>query len=99
MAEVSAIDQSGWTSRTLETLQQTKGTIDWSHKVAERAVAQSPSVSTLAIMNLLVRSPGDLWRDLQNSELAVQHLQAAGELADTAEYQRLRTSLQERDAM
>jgi hypothetical protein len=99
MAEVSAIDDTLWTFRTLETLQLTKDAVDWSHKVAERAGSQLPSASTLAIMNLLVRSPGDPWRHRQNLELAVQHLQAAGELAGTVEYHRLRTSLQERDAL
>jgi hypothetical protein len=99
MAEVEKMDDNTWASRTLETLVATGGRIDWSHKVAERAASLTPSTTTLAIMNHLVRGASDDWDRRGNIEHAVALLAAADDLSATPEYQRLRTMLLERGVL
>ncbi len=99
LAEVEKLDSEIWASRTMATLAVTGGRIDWSHKVAERATSLPPSVTTLSIVNSLVRGASDVWDRRGNVERAVEHLRAAEELNGTAEYERLRTTLLERGAL
>jgi hypothetical protein len=96
LAEVDLLDDELWASRTQATLGQTAGSIDWSHKVAERAASLPPSTTTLSILNSLVRGAVDEWDRRGNFEQAVGLLRSAAHLAATAEYERLRTSLLER---
>lgn len=100
LAEVDKLVDETWASRTLATLSVTGGRIDWSHKVAERAAAaRSPSTTTLAIMNSLVRGASKEWDRRRNVEQAVELLGLAETLSSTPEYQRLRTTLLERGAI
>jgi hypothetical protein len=96
LSEISDLDDDTWTDLTQRTLNATRGRIDWAHKVAERAAAQPPSTGTLAILNLLVRGLADDWDRQSVMELAAPALGQAKQLADTAEYKRLRTTLLER---
>lgn len=99
MAELMDLDDEVWAQLTLRTLEVTGGSIDWSHSVAQRAASMTPSVTALAVMNALVRGVGDPWRRRENIDFAVQFIKGSGELAETVEYQRLHTSLRERNAM
>ncbi len=98
-AEIAHMDSTDWASTTLETLRTSGGRIDRSHKVAERAVALSPSETTLAIMNELVRGTVDEWDQRGNIERAVTLIGAADGLETTDEYIRLQTTLRERGAL
>jgi hypothetical protein len=98
-SEVDVMDDNTWTDLTLRTLTATRGRIDWAQKVAERATTQPPSNRTLAILNQLVRGLDDDWDRRLVTELAAQAIGHAGQLADTAEYKRLRTTLLERGAL
>jgi hypothetical protein len=98
-AEVDQLDNQMWASRTMATLEVTGGRIDWSHKVAERAVSLEPSATTLAIMNSLIRGASDEWDRRGNTQRAVELIRAADELAETPEYARLRTTLLERGVL
>lgn len=99
LSEVERLDSDVWASRTMTTLAVTGGGIDWSHKVTERAASLSPSATTLAIMNSLIRGASDEWDRRRNIERAVEHMRLAEELNGTAEYERLRTTLLERGAL
>jgi len=99
LAEVATLSDEPWANRTMATLAVTRGRIDWSHKVAERAVSIAPSPTTLAIMNSLVRGASDQWDRRGNLERAVELLGASDELATTPEYERLRTTLLERGVL
>lgn len=99
LAEVVTLDADVWANRTEATLAVTGGRIDWSQKVAERAASLPPSTTTLAITNSLVRGASDEWDRRGNIERAVDHLRAAEELKGTADYERLRTTLLERNAL
>ena len=99
LAEVEKLDGDLWASRAMSTLAVTGGRIDWSHKVAERAVSLEPSTTTLAIMNSLIRGATDEWDRRGNTERAAALIQSAGELAATPEFERLRTTLLERGAL
>jgi hypothetical protein len=57
------------------------------------------STTTLAIMNSLVRGTSDEWDRRGNIERAVEVLRSADQLAETPEYERLRTTLLERGAL
>lgn len=99
LAEVDALDDDTWTRLTLETASLTGGRLDWSHKVAQRAISVEPSTTILAIMNLLVRGTSKEWDRRRSIECAVKLLQAAQGLDTTPEYERLRTTLLERGAL
>ncbi len=98
-AGVEHMDSTDWASMTLQTLQISGGRIDWSDKVAERAVTLSPSETTLAIMNQLVQGTIDEWDRRVNIERAVTLLRAADRLEETPEYIRLQTTLLERGVL
>jgi len=98
LAEVDKLDNDTWAERTLSTLAVTGGRIDWSHKVGERVAALPASATTLAVMNHLVRGASDEWDRRRNIERAVALLHAGSALASTPEYERLRTTLLERNA-
>lgn len=83
MTEVKRLDDTKWAERTLRTLAVTRGRLDWSHKVAERAGTLPPSPTTLAIMNHLIRGASDEWDRRGNIERAVALLKAASALAGT----------------
>jgi hypothetical protein len=95
-AEIGVLAEATWKDLTLRTLTANHGRIDWAHKVAERAAGSPPTTGTLAIFNELVRGLTDEWDRRRTAELAVETLNQAKQLADTLEYQRLRTTLQER---
>lgn len=99
LAEVEQLDADVWASRTMATLAVTGGRIDWSQKVAERAVSLEPSTTTLAIMNSLIRGASDEWDRRGNIERAVELMRFADELAGAPDYERLRTTLLERGAL
>ena len=99
LAGVDQLDADEWASMTLATLSVTGGRIAWSHKVAERAASLEVSTTTLAIMNSLVRGTSDEWDRRGNIERAVEVLRSADQLAETPEYERLRTTLLERGAL
>jgi hypothetical protein len=99
MTEVANLSDTNWAEHTLSTLAITSGRLDWSHKAAERAGALPPSPTTLAIMNHLVRGASDEWDRRGNIERAVALHNAGSALAGTPEYQRLRTTLLERNAL
>lgn len=99
LAEVERLDDDTWARRTMETVRMTNGSVDWSHKVAERAASLSPSTIALAIINGLVRGASEEWDRRRNIERAVELLEASVQLASTPEYERLRTTLLERGAI
>ncbi len=99
LAEVDQLDPGVWASRTMATLAVTGGGIGWSQKVAARAASLDPSITTLAIMNSLIRGASDEWDRRENIERAVELIHSAGELAGTPDYERLRTTLLERGAL
>lgn len=94
--EIDALDQEAWAERTEATLAASNGVIDWSHAVAERAARQPVAAAGLSILNLLVRSPETPWELSMIMSTARAALDAAPELKDTVEYQRLNTALNER---
>jgi hypothetical protein len=96
LSEIGALDDTTWTELTLRTLTITRGRIGWARKVAERAATQPPTNTTLAILNELVRGLDDDWDRRSVTKLAAQTIGRAEQLADTPEYQRLRTTLLER---
>jgi len=98
-AEVERLDDETWARRTVASLEVAGGRIDWSHKVAERAACLAPSTTTLAIINSLVRGTSDEWDRRGNIERAVEVIRASDGLAETPEYERLRTTLLERGAL
>lgn len=99
MAEVDRLDDQTWADLTMKTVALSGGRVDWSHKVAERIASLPTSTTGLAIMNHLVRGTTDEWDRRGNIERAAAILDNADSLADTPEYQRLRTTLLERGAL
>jgi hypothetical protein len=99
LAEVEQLDADVWAIRTMATLAVAGGRIDWSQKVSERAASLEPSMTTLAIMNSLIRGASDEWDRRGNIERAVELIRSADELAGTPDYERLRTTLLERGAL
>jgi hypothetical protein len=95
-SEISVLDDAAWADLTLQTLTTNHGRIDWAPQGAERASNIPPTPVTLAILNELARGLPDEWDRRQVAETAVSVLNEATELADTPEYQRLRTTLLER---
>jgi hypothetical protein len=99
MAEVDQLDDDIWAERVLSTLAVTGGRVDGSHRVAERVGGLPATPPTLAIMNHLVRGAADEWDRRGNIERAVALLEGGSALASTPEYERLRTTLLERNAL
>jgi hypothetical protein len=95
-AEVTAMDDAEWADLTLRTLQASGARIDWANGVGERAAAMEPTITTIVILDDLVRHAGEDWDRRRSAELAVEHLGRAGTLSATPEYQRLRNTLAER---
>ena len=81
---------------TLRTIHAGGGRIDWEHGVARRVVAATPSREGLAILDALVRGPGEHWERRDVAEQAALMLDAAPELAGSVEYRRLDAILRER---
>ncbi|NEE01201.1 hypothetical protein [Phytoactinopolyspora halotolerans] len=96
LSEVNMLDDAKWAELTLQTLMVSRGRIDWSHKVAERASNIPVTTTTLKILNQLVRGLTDEWDRRQAAEAAVDLLNKATELAETPECRRLRNTLLER---
>ncbi len=99
MAAVERLEDGRWAELVLKTLARTAGKITWASEVAERAANMTPSATTLSIMNSLVRGIADEWDRRGMAERAAAVLAAAANLADTTEYERLRTTLLERGAI
>jgi hypothetical protein len=95
-AEVKTMDDTEWADLTIRTLQASGARIDWANGVGERAAAMAPTITTMAILDDLVRHAGEDWDRRRSAELAVEHLGRAGTLSATPEYQRLRNTLAER---
>ena len=95
-AEVESMDSELWAELTLETLQLSGGVIDRGHGVAERAMGLTPSRTSLAIVNELVRGQIDNWGLRVIAERAVDLLSAAQSLEGMDEYKRLQTAFLER---
>ena len=96
MSTVSALDTERWAELTLATLQATDGRIDWAHRVADRATSQPATATKLAILNQLVRRHGDHWELRHIADQIGEFLTTTTDLTHTAEYDQLRTALQER---
>ena len=99
MSRVDAMDSDLWADLTLVTLRAAGDRIDWSHGVAERVAAASPSRTGLTIMNSLVRGQKDPWGGRRVIEAAVGVLDSAQPLAAIDEYRRLYRTLLERGAI
>lgn len=95
-AEVSAIDDAGWSDLTLRTMKASAGSITWSHGITKRIALMEPTPTTLAILDDLVRRPEREWDAHPAAEAALEHIQLAESLQGTVEYQRLHAALAER---
>jgi hypothetical protein len=96
-AEISALDDTTWARLTRQTLNVTRGHIDWARHVAERAARPQPTPDTLEILNQLLRGLPDGWDQRSVAETAALAIKkAAPSHRDTPEYQRLHTTLLER---
>jgi hypothetical protein len=98
-AEATEIDDEVWARLTLSTLQRSGGAIDWAHAVAERVYRLTPSTTTLAIFDELIRHSEHEWDRRRAAELAAEHLAQTPALSNAPEYQRLRTTLLERGSL
>ena len=58
---VTALDTDRWARLTLTTIARTGGRIDWADRVANRAVSQPPTTTTLEILNQLIRGQLEPW--------------------------------------
>ena len=110
LARVAEMDDEQWSELTLDTLRSTGGCINQAHVVAERAAGMTPGVTTLEIMDNLVRrsnrleSNGDrdriyfhtMWAQRQVENAARELLDRSTDLRDTDHYKRLRSTLLER---
>ncbi|GGT29286.1 hypothetical protein GCM10010271_36590 [Streptomyces kurssanovii] len=96
MAEVKIIADDTWNSLMLSTLSATRGKIDLSQSVAERAADQGQSEQTLAILDSLIRGLEEEWDRREVAAYARSSLLSATSLVDTANYRRLRNTLMER---
>ena len=95
LAGVEALDDAVWCELTLRTLDRTRGKIDGVIEVAERAGRLSPMPRVLRIMDKLVRGIDGYERDMILSQ-AVEMLRLSKDIAETDEYQRLKTAVLER---
>ena len=84
---------------TLRTVRAAGGHIDWPYGIVERLEASPPTPTGLAILNELIRSGLDHWDRMYVAEQAVPILSRANALQQTDDYQRLRTTLQERNLL
>ena len=97
LAGVAALDDAVWCELTLRTLDRTRGKIDGVIEVAERAAKLSPVPRVLGVMDKLVRGVDGYERYLVVSQ-AVELLRLSEDMAETDEYQRLKTAVLERGA-
>ena len=95
-AEVDSMDSELWAELTLQTLESSDGVIDWAHGVAERALGLTPSQTSLAIVNELVRGQIDDWGLRVIADHAAELLSSAQGLEGTDAYKRLQTAFLER---
>lgn len=93
---VEGLDPDLWAELTLQTVQKSRGTIDFAEHAAKRMNTMGPSRMTLAIVDELVRHASESWERRRVAEHAVVHLDQATDLPGTPEYERLRTTLLER---
>ena len=97
LARVAAIDNETWEELTLRTLRATGGRLDGLHEVTDRLAASPPTPTGLTILNELIRGGLDRWDCMFVADQAVPILSRADTLQQTDDYQRLRTTLQERN--
>ena len=97
LARVVAIDTETWEELTLRTVRATGGRLDGLHEVTDRLAASPPTPTGLAILNELIRGGLDRWDCMFVADQAVPILSRADALQQTDDYQRLRTTLQERN--
>ena len=95
LAEAKMLDDCSWAELTVKTLERTGGRIDGFDRVAKRALRSTPSRTTLSIMDRLVRG-ADVYERYMVERDAGRLIARSTGLADTDEYQRLRTALLER---
>lgn len=97
MVSVEFPDLRVWAEMTLQTLTKTGGKIEVPWQVAEYIAQIEPSITTLAIMNLLLRESNDeiglQYMILKQAKLLIEK---SGSLKDTDEYLRLHTAVNER---
>ena len=97
LAKVTAIDTETWEELTLRTVKAAGGHIDWPYGIVERLEASPPTATGLSILNELIRGGLDYWDRMFVAEKAAAILSEAADLQQTDDYQRLRTTLQERN--
>lgn len=110
LARVTEMDDRQWSELTLETLRRTCGRINQAHEVAQRAAGMTPGVTTLEIVDNLVRRSNRVdsndvqdrifyhtkWAQRQVESAARELLNRSASLRDTDHYKRLYTTLRER---
>jgi hypothetical protein len=96
MAVVDAIDDQLWADLTWQCQQLVGGPGEWPDAVAQRASRLTPTTTTLAILDQLVRFETEPSSRYMLAPLARTHIEAAGVLAGSVEFIRLRSALQER---
>lgn len=99
MSEVEGLDDELWAELTRDTLAVTRGKIDRAHRVTERAAEMTPTPTTLAVLDLLIRGQNDAYERRDAIERADEVLDRAQPYRSTPEYQRLRNALNERGAL
>ena len=61
LSGVTALDTDRWARLTLTTIARTGGRIDRADRVANRAMSQPPTTTTLEILNQLIRGQLEPW--------------------------------------
>ena len=89
LSEVTALDTDRWARLTLTTIARTGGRIDWADRVANRAMSQPPTTTTLEILNQLIRGQLEPWDLRYIADHIANYLRTATDVTATDEYQRL----------
>ena len=93
LSGVTALDTDRWARLTLTTIARTGGRIDRADRVANRAMSQPPTTTTLEILNQLIRGQLKPWDLRYIADHIANYLSTATDPTSTDEYQRLRTTL------
>ena len=95
-SEAKALDDAEWCELTVETALKSRTGLDWAHGIGERLSRMEPSVTSLRLLDELVRHPHGRWDAYRIEEVAVAHIAKATSLTESAEYRRLHAALAER---
>ena len=93
LSGVTALDTDRWARLTLTTIARTGGRIDWADRVANRAMSQPPTTTTLGILNQLIRGQLEPWDLRYIADHIATYLRTATDVTATDEYHRLRITL------